>query len=386
MKIAIFSDSFFPMINGVTIYISTLTNKLSELEHEVFLFVPYSKNKTYCKRILNRKIHIYYIKGVKAFFYPEFKVTSIITTQDINVLKKINPDIIYFQTPFTIGLKAIIAAKILKKPLIGIFHTHIASDEYLSNLGRLSKKINLKPVAWAYLKQFYNRCDVIISPSKFIKRTLLKNGIKKPVTVVNNFIDDEKLANKKSYIKIRKNSFIYFGRISLEKNLKCLINAFMKLTQKRKDTHLYIFGTGPLINDLKADIIKKRLEKNVFIMGSIDNKIILETNFLKKFLAFVTTSNSEVQPLTIIEAMSKNLPIIGPNAAGITELISSNGIIIPKNSSEAMSKAMLKILENKNIRKKMSRISGEIFLERYLANKSVNLTVTIFNKTIKKKT
>jgi 1,2-diacylglycerol 3-alpha-glucosyltransferase len=361
MKIAIFSDAFYPINSGVVSYIVTTTQELSSKGHKIYLFVPYSKllKKTQYKKLFNKNVKIYQYKGIKAFFYPDFKITNIISPGDYKLFRKINPDIICYQSPFTIGLKGIMLAKKFDKPLIGVFHTRIAHQEYISNLKRISKRINLENFAWKYLKYFYKDCDVIISPSKDVGLDLKKRKIHNNVVVINNFVDKKKLGNKKSNIYIKKNSLLFLGRIASEKNLFCLLNGFKKVVAKKKDAQLYIIGGGPMFDEIKEFIVAKKLENNIHMLGQIDREIVLKTDLLEKFSAIVTMSNTEVQPLSLIEAMFKGLPILGPNVDGIKELITDNGILVKKNSSEDIAKAMLKVLEDSKLQKRLSRAALE---------------------------
>ncbi|MEM4637730.1 MAG: glycosyltransferase [Candidatus Woesearchaeota archaeon] len=377
MKIIIFTDSFLPLNSGVVTYTINIANILTSRGHKIILFVPKPKEKIYPYKKLNRKIKIYYFKGIPAFFYPTFRITNILSFKDIKIVKKINPDILYFQTPFTLGLKAVMLSKITKKPLVGIFHTHLASEEYLSILGNIYNKINLKKLSWKYLRYFYNNCSIVISPSKYMARELKKNKIKRKIVIINNFIYKDILENKNSKLKVNKNSFVYIGRISKEKNIKLLIDAFRRVISVR-DSYLYIVGDGPEYKSIKSYIAKNHLTERIIMTGNIDNDILLKTNFLRKFNAFITMSNSEVQPISIIEAMSKGLPIIGPKSRGITEMITTNGILIKRNSVKEMSDAIIKIIDKKNLRKKMSEESLKIFNKKYNSEESIKKLEKIF--------
>jgi len=354
MKIAIFSDAFYPAVNGIVSYVLTTVKELSLKGHKIYLFVPESKIHL-PKKTFNRNVKIYYYKGVRAFFYPDFKFTNILSPNDIVLFKKINPDIVFFQCPFTMGLKGVVLSKLFKKPLVGVFHTRTAHKDYISNVGKLSKKINFEKLVWKYIKTFYGSCDLLISPSEDIRKELYKHKINKNIITINNFINTSELKNVSSRISIEKNSFVYLGRLAPEKNMYCLIEGFRLVLKARNDVHLYIIGDGPFYEDLKLFISKNNLETNIHLLGNIDRSIILRTDLLTKFLAIVTMSNTEVQPLSLIEAMFKGLPIIGPNTSGISELVSTNGILVKKDSSIDLSKALLAILNNPSLQKKLSK-------------------------------
>ncbi len=365
MKIAIFSDAFYPINSGVVSYIVMITKGLSEMGHKVYLFLPKSKEASAYEKIFNKNVKIFQYRGVKAFFYPGFKFTSVFSLEDFQLFKKINPDIVFHQTPFTLGLKSITLAKFFDKPLVGVFHTRIAHKDNISNLGKVTQAMNLEKMAWRYLKFFYKDCDAVISPSRDIKKDLEKRKINKNVIVINNFVDTKELDSKKTNIKIKENSFVYLGRLSAEKNLPLLIKSFKKVVSKNKNTNLYLIGDGPAFDELKKLIKKNNLQHNVHMLGRLDRNIILKTDLMTKFLAIVTMSNTEVQPISLIEAMFKGLPILGPNTDGIRELIETkgnnvNGILVKNNSSGSMAKAMLKILGNAKLQKVMSKSALEL--------------------------
>ena len=381
MRIAIFTDSFLPMSGGVVVYVKSVATVLAEKGHKIFIFSPKS-NKDFRMPKLHKNIFVIQYPGMKMFFYPDFKLTSLLTINDILKFRKLKIDLVFFQTPFSIGLKGILLAKLFKKPLIGVFHTRIDTKEYLSNVRIFSKSKKILKFARFYVYSYYNQSDLILSPSKDIKDELLKNNIKKPVIVVNNFIDDKLLYDKMCNINIMPNSFIYLGRLAVEKNLHCLIKGFKIVVRKRPDTHLYFAGKGPYTDKLREIILKSGLSNNVHLIGVIDNNIVLGTNFLKKFKAIVTMSNSEVQPLSLLEAMFKGLPIIGPDSTGIRELIMTNGILVKKNSYLDLSKAMLRILKDEKLYLKLSK-NSITYSKNFTSQKIVSDLEKIFYKQIK---
>ncbi|MGV8086341.1 MAG: glycosyltransferase [Candidatus Woesearchaeota archaeon] len=382
LKIALFSDVFYPTTNGIVSYIVTLIKELSIKGHKIYLFVPKSKLPV-PKNFFNNNVKIHYYRGIKAFFYPDFKFTNILSFEDISLFKKLNPDLVFFQSPFTIGLKGVLLSKIFKKPLVGVFHTRIAHKDYISNLGKFSKKINLEKIAWKYVNYFYKNCDVIISPSEDIRKELYKYKINKNIITINNFINTSELKNSSSNIFIENNSFVYLGRLALEKNLYCLLKGFELVLKIRKDAHLYIIGDGPLFSDLEVFISKNNLKNNVHLLGRIDRKKIIKTDLLSKFLGIVTMSNTEVQPISLIEAMFKGLPIIGPKTSGISELVKDNGILVKRDSSKELSLALLKILANPSFQKKLSHAAIRTS-KNYDSKILINITENILKDVVLK--
>ncbi len=356
MRILITTDSFYPLMSGVLNYVIVTANTLVARGHHIDILATRDTPKI-PRGIINPQVKIHYVDGKGLFFYPEIKFTSIIGVKDVQRIKRIKPDIIYFQTPGTLGLKSIILARMFAIPLVGIFHTRIASKEYLSYLGNLGKTDTAQYIAWAYTRYCYNSADLVISPSIDIKKELQKHQITTPITVINNAIDHKKIKRKTSPHSIKKPAFVYVGRVSRDKNLSTLIAGFMLAHQKNASIKLYIIGEGHLRKKLEETVRKKHASEYIHILGPLENKILLETRFLEQFTAFVTMSNTEVQPISIIEALFRGLPIIGPDTAGIRELAEGNGILVKKNSPTALARAVLDITRNPKLREKLSQSS-----------------------------
>ena len=381
MRIAIFTDAFLPMNGGVVVYVKSVSKKLAERGHKVLIFSP-KPDKSFKMPKIHKNVRVLPHPGLKMFFYPDFKMTSILTINDVIRFKKLKVDIVFFQTPFSLGLKGILLAKLFKKPLIGVFHTRIDTMEYLDNVKMFAHSKKILKIARSYMYSYYNQSNVILSPSKDIKEELLKNDIKKPVTVINNFIDEKMLSDKQSNIHIKPNSFVYLGRVSVEKNILSLLKSFKIVIKKRPDANLYIVGKGPYTEKLRALIAKHNLSKNVHMFGAVDNNIILGTDFLTQFKAIITLSNSEVQPLSLIEAMFKGVPILGHNSPGIRELITNNGILVKKNSYTELSDAMLRIIEDSSLRARLSK-NSIIYSKNFRSEKIISELEKLFRKEIK---
>jgi 1,2-diacylglycerol 3-alpha-glucosyltransferase len=389
MKIAIFSDAFFPQINGVVVYTIELANYLSQKGHKVYLIVPNCKDRD-IKLKLNSNIELVKIAGIRMKFYPDFKFTNLISTKLLKIFAKNKIDIINFQTPFTTAINALGIAKLKRIPIVGTFHTFIADPDYLKHLPLWMQKLVRPRIAWEYLKLFYNPCDLIISPSKHTKEELLKNKIKDKIDVVNIGINFNEYENNEfnSYeekfknLKVKSNSFVYVGRIANEKNIEKLIRGFNLLLRNNNDCYLYLVGDGPQFKEVKNLIKYFSLEKNVFLLGRIENMVIRKTNFLSKFKAFVTMSNTENQPVTLIEAMAKGLPLIGANSKGITEMINGNGYLVEPDNIEDFADKMLELILDDKKREKFSKKSL-INSKQYSGEKNFKLIEEKFLKLIR---
>lgn len=121
MRIAYFTDTFLPRIDGVTYTIFEHTKLLSIRGNKVRIYAP-----AYPERNKNEKLNGVVIERYSSIPLPTYKGTRISFPNIYTMyksIKKFNPDIIHFHTPGSIGILAILIAKFLKKPLVTTYHT-----------------------------------------------------------------------------------------------------------------------------------------------------------------------------------------------------------------------------------------------------------------------
>lgn len=343
MKIAIFCDSFFPTIDGVSLSIKNNT-ELFPKDSKLFFFIP-----SRSKKINNQKYIFLKSKEVKK--YKEYRIRIPSFFKVYNQLKKIRPDIIHAHSSFGIGWEGLVCGKLLKIPVVATFHTIIpeVTKEFLFMNIEKTKLFN--KLAWKYIKLFFNLADFIITPSEAMKKELIEKKLNKPVTVISNGINIKKFP-KLSRKNNKQTTFISIGRLVESKNVISILRAFKLAFFKNNNIKMIILGKGPEEKKLRNYIKANRLEKKVKMVGFVDNNKIID--FLKKADVFVTASQIETEGISTLEAMSTGLPVIGVNARATPNLIKNAGIIIPSNNPKEMSKAMLKLSSNINLRKKLS--------------------------------
>ncbi|KKQ24440.1 MAG: HAD-superfamily hydrolase, subfamily IIB [Candidatus Roizmanbacteria bacterium GW2011_GWC2_37_13] len=383
MKIAVFTDTFLPQVNGVVTNVIDLIKELSKKNHQLLVFAPKPSKKI---SFILKGVKIDHIGGLPAVFYPEFYFTNPISFQILKTTEKFNPDIIHFHTPITIGFNAIITAKYLKKPLVSTFNTYFMEPEYLRVVGLdrfgLDKNRFINRFSWQFARFFYDQSDIIITPSQFTKDDLIKHGFIKPVIKISNGINLPKKL-KKPIKNHFGQYFLYVGRLSKEKNISLLITSFKKFSLFDQKTKLLIIGEGPEKNDLKKLVINFHLNNRVLFLGSITHDTLMESNYYSNALAFISASTSETQGLSILEACSFKLPIIAVKARAVTELFNNNGILCQPNNIGELADALKVMTSNENLRSKFSYQSLEI-AKKHSLNTTIKELENIYMSLIKK--
>ncbi|MGM5483752.1 MAG: glycosyltransferase [Nanobdellota archaeon] len=350
MNVAIFSDTFLPQINGIVTATLNLAKGMADRGHTVHLIVPKFKTGEEFKY---KNVNVVRVPSMKAYFYEGFRFSLFFNPFIFNYIKKNDIEVIHFETPVTLGVEAIINAKLSKIPIVGTFHTFIADKDYLKHIGMDNRFFEL--VTWKYINFFNNSCDLVTSPSNFTAKELQDKGCKKDIKVISNGIDLSKFDNsRKDLIKkkydLKGKTLLYIGRIAYEKNIEILLKAFSKIVKEEPHTKLILVGGGPQEAIIDNIIDKMGLDKNVVRTGPIPYNELIKSGIFWASDIFVTASVTENQPMTILEAMANNLPCIGPDAKGIPDLIENNktGYLCKPNDFNDLSKKIKNLLNDKD--------------------------------------
>ncbi|KKR21332.1 MAG: hypothetical protein UT48_C0010G0080 [Parcubacteria group bacterium GW2011_GWE2_39_37] len=357
MRIAIFSDTFFPQANGVVTVIWQSALALGELGHEVCIVsISNEISRVSLERKLNDRIKIINLPSLPFFGYKGERFTFPLGWS-IRQIKRFKPDIIHSHTSFGVGWEAIFCAKILKIPLVGTHHTFF--DHYLKHIN-LDFEI-VKKLSWKFFIAYFKYCDLLLSPSQALKDEFKKKGMNKPIEVIFNptdidfFIPPENEEYKKSLKQkygIVDKSIIYMGRLSYEKSIDQVISAFAIVNKKKPQVKLMILGDGPEKTILEKLSAQLDLQHSVEFIGRYNHDQAL-IDLLNANDIFVTASKSENLPVSLLEAMACGLPIVAVDERGIPEVVKNklNGYIVQADQPALLAKKIIELLEDKDIDK-----------------------------------
>lgn len=166
--------------------------------------------------------------------------------------------------------------------------------------------------------------------------------IQKKCSVIYNPVTEEVFKDDTEVSKLKR--IINVGKLDYQKNQKMLIEAFSKVAPKFPDFQLYIFGEGPLRNNLESLVKQLGLTEKVFLPGR-STHIIDE---LRKSSIFCFSSDFEGMSNALIEAICVGLPIVTTNVSGTNELIQrgENGYIIPVGDVDKMCEALKSLMRD----------------------------------------
>ncbi len=224
-------------------------------------------------------------------------------------------------TPGVMGLAGLAAAKILQIETSSTYHTSF--PEYVENF---TQDISLEALTWKYMIVFYHAVDEVVVPSKFIARLLHDRGLRnRSLLVLDRWVDLERFHPRKrdgDYWTKRGVrgaealvKFVYVGRVSVEKNLGVLAEAYLELRKTRADAHLVVIGDGPY----RAELERRLAGAPVTFTGMLEGEelsIALASCDAKLFPS--TTDTWGNAPL---EAQASGLPVVVSDMGGPQELM-----------------------------------------------------------------
>lgn len=362
MKIAFFTDSYYPMLNGVTVSVANLAAELRALGHTVYIFAPKYDN------YVDKEKNVYRFNAVKVISSePEVHMPVFMPHKILSDISPRDFDIVHAHGNGFFSLLGYQVARMKGVPYLMTFHTQLT--RYLHYV--FNGKLVTPRMAAAGLRISGNICDTVITPSEKMKRELESFGVNKPIEVVPNFVYSERFtSNYKGFLhklcQIPDGAPILLsvGRLGREKNFPFLLRAYKKVAEDHPGCHLVIVGYGEEADSLKEYARKLKLDGRIHFTGKIQPQDIAKVYADSDI--FVFSSLTEVHPMVILEAASAGLPFVVVNDPAYANAVidGENGFVVPLRTG-AFAEKILTLLADSKLRKKFGQRSREIVAENF---------------------
>ena len=313
MKIAIFTETYLPDVNGVATHIKTLKDGLEALGHKVLIVkADASSRKNYIES------DVMHCPAITAKRLYNYSISSPVSLKRLIMLKKWNPDIIHIQNEFGIGLSGVFISKLLKKPLVYTLHTMY--DDYIYYIAHKPFVPLMTDVSHKYCKSIAKKASAITGASKKIEDYFRQCGVTKQVNIIPNAveldifneenIDKDKIKQIKNEYNITDDLTVvcFCGRLGKEKSVDVLLNFWAKKVKNDDKLRLFIFGEGPAKKELEEQAEELGISNQVFFTGRIEH--IDLPPYYATCSAYITASLSENYSISMLEAMASGLPIV----------------------------------------------------------------------------
>jgi glycosyltransferase involved in cell wall biosynthesis len=388
MKILVLTDTYKPQTNGVVSYLEDSLEELS-LENEVVLLAPGLSSELEIEHV-NDRFKIYWIPSSPFPLYDGYRISSLNYKRISGIIKRETPDIVHAHAPVILGVQGIIAGKRRRIPIVVTYHTHF--PDYVPHLlkGRLPPMLqNLSSMTVRnMIKQVYGKADIVTAPTRELAAELESYGLTN-VAYLPNGVRFQKLKTGPERVEAFRRKMglegrkvvLYIGRISFEKRLEQLISAFEEI--EKEGRMLLIVGGGPYL-DRFCQFAESIGVKDIRFCGFLDKEDLGAAYACGD--VFASPSDSETFGLTFIEAMNFGMPVVGVKRLGPKELIRSgkNGYLVEPGDIRGMAKAIEKLLEDDNLRRRMGQ-EARRFSEGYSIEKSVQRLARMYRDLIRAK-
>jgi phosphatidylinositol alpha 1,6-mannosyltransferase len=343
VRIALFSEVYWPMVSGVGVTLLRLTDALQARGHAVRV---YSATYALPEGVADRP-EVHRSPSVPFFLYPDVQWAFPRLRDVVEDLEAFQPDIVHVATEFSLGIAGLKAARQLDLPLIASAHTDY--DQYAARYG--------VPWAlragWHYLRWFYGQAHRVLCPSRIYEQAVQRHGVTHtgiwsrgvdPAVFSASWRSD---AYRAAFGLGTDDLLVtYIGRIAREKNLGLLLEAWETLAPERGAGKLVLVGRGPL-----EDEIRRRELPGVHVTGLLQGPALSAAYASADIFTFPSTT--ETFGNSLLEAMGSGLPSLVAAAGGVLEFAEhgGNAWLVEPESTPAIVAGLRRLLTDAALRR-----------------------------------
>lgn len=308
MRIAVFSDTYTPQMNGVAKTLARLTQALRERGHQVRVFTttnPGARSSGDVRRFAS----------VPFWAYRELRLSPPPFVAVAKNLSRWRPDLIHVATPFGIGLAGRSAARRLGVPLVTSYHTSLVEYARYYGLGLLSKP------GLGYLRWFHNAGARTFVPTMAIARQLRAQGFS-GLRIWSRGVDATRFhpgyrdSSVRERMGARHGALIvaYAGRVASEKGVEVAARAMREVQRHVPTAVLTIAGDGPALARCR-----ELAPGNTFFAGRITGDAL--SAFYASADVFLFPSTTDTFGNVLMEAMASGLAVVAADVAQSREVV-----------------------------------------------------------------
>jgi glycosyltransferase involved in cell wall biosynthesis len=347
LRIALFSEVYWPMVSGVGVTLLRLTDALQARGHAVRVYTasyqlpPGERDRP----------EVHRSPSIPLFLYPDVQWAFPRMRDVVEDLATFRPDVVHVATEFSLGLAGVKASRQLQLPVIASAHTDY--DQYAARYG---VPWALK-AGWHYLRWFYSQAHRVLCPSRIYEEHLHSRGVTH-TGLWTRGVDPDVFSPRFRNAGYRERFGVgsgdllvtYIGRLAREKNLDLLLEAWDTIVPERRSAQLVLVGQGPL-----EDEIRGREIPGVHVTGLLHG-LELAQAYASADL-FVFPSTTETFGNSLLEAMGSGLPPLVAASGGVLEFSEhgENAWLVEPDSAQAIAEGLMRLMQDEALRRRLAR-------------------------------
>ncbi|MEQ3550451.1 glycosyltransferase family 1 protein [Pseudonocardia nematodicida] len=302
MRVAIVSECFLPVVNGVTNSVLRVCEHLRRNGHDVVVIAPGVGEPAGYDGVPVVRIPAVDLPVVNSM------PVGVPSRRILRALRAFRPDVVHLAAPFVVGARGLAAARRLGVPTVAVYQTDVAGFAASYGLGLTAR------AAWRWTCRLHSLADRTLAPSSWATGALRERGVPRVHqwargVDTRRFTPSKRSAARRAGLAPHGEKLIGFvGRLAPEKQVQRLA-----VLGELPGTRLVVVGDGPSTEDLR-----RRLPSAAFLGHRGGDEL---AEIYASLDVFVHTGQAETFCQAVQEALASGVPVVAPDAGGPRDLV-----------------------------------------------------------------
>ena len=349
LRVAMFSDSALPVLNGVSVSVDALVRELRDRGHSVHVYAPRVPGHR------DEDPNVFRCRAVRSPWAPEYPLAIPPFYRSLRRFRQHEYDLVHTHTPFALGLAGLRWAESHDLPIVSTYHT--LYDRYAHYLAAFPRRYARFRIA-KHTNFYYNAVDRVITPSEAAQKWLRRHSVTTEATVIPTgtprraFLDRAECRGSLGQPPDLR-TMLYVGRLAREKNLPVLFEMAARCFAVDGSLRLWLVGDGPFRAECAGIVRRLGIGDRVRFVGFVPRADV--DRYYAAADLFVFPSITETQGLVVQEAMAYGLPAVAIAGGGASSGIEPgvNGLVV-RNDPDDFARAVLRVFADETLHTGMS--------------------------------
>jgi glycosyltransferase involved in cell wall biosynthesis len=266
-------------------------------------------------------------------------------------VERVQPDVVHVATPGPIGFCGLVAARVLDIPLVGSYHTELGPYTL-----HLTHDLLVAQALDMWVEWFYRQCRLVLAPTGAVADALRARG-HAHVGLWGRGVDTDIYAPHHRSAELRDRLLgdgslllLSVGRLSHEKRIDILLDAFHELREHAPEARLIVVGDGPARATLET-----AAPAGTTFLGELRGARLAQVYASADVFCFPSTTDTFGQ--VILEAAASGLPTVAAAAGGAIELVEhgSTGLLVAPDDPAALTRGLAQLADDLPFRAALGR-------------------------------